>query len=239
METRSNLVNYRGLQRFIAGSRLILLIAGLYAAMGLSPAWPAEGYPDNFCRNGMFPKAGLLSLALARISAVGKVHFVTDRRPECPNKSVLCISRAYVVSGDIVITGESEGGYVCAYFPNSSGGNAGWISASKLTRLPIRSPLTISAWVGEWWHGDNWIRISVTGDELTAEGAAIWGSYETVVHSGEMGGTARPNGSAATFEDDGCRVEVRLVGPYLIAVESEDSVCGGANVSFNGIYRRK
>jgi len=40
-----------------------------------------------------------------------------------------------------------------------------------------------------------------------------------------------------TDGDDICRATLRLVGPYLLVDDNND--CGGANVTFDGVYRKK
>ncbi|MCA1633634.1 MAG: hypothetical protein LC802_07935 [Acidobacteria bacterium] len=52
-----------------------------------------------------------------------------------------------------------------------------------------------------------------------------------------MNAKARPAGNVLTVEEDSCRVTLRLVGDYLVA--SDNSECGGMNVRFDGVYRRK
>jgi hypothetical protein len=227
-------------------SQLVAGVAALCAAFGASAACAANGSPDNWCRNGLFPQEEFPSLGLARVAAGGKVRFLNDFSPECPSKAQRCLGRAYVVPGDLVITGHSYGDYICAFFPNRAGGSAGWIQARDLTRLPDQPAPRLEAWVGEWRDGDDRIRLSVKGTELAAEGEAFWpAEYPDPKlvpggpHDGEMGGTARPSGASVVFEDGetGCRVKLHLIAPFLVA--TDNGQCGGVNVRFDGVYRRK
>jgi hypothetical protein len=69
------------------------------------------------------------------------------------------------------------------------------------------------------------------------------------VHIGNFDGKTKPRGNRLAFGDgyDGsappdrndptdCRVLLRLVGPYLVAADNQG--CGGANVSFDGVYTK-
>jgi hypothetical protein len=214
----------------------------LSAAFGASSACAANGNPDNWCRNGFFPQEK--PLGLARVSTAGKVRFTTDDYPECPSKAPRCLGKAYLVQGDMVLTGHSYGGYICAFFPNHLGGSAGWIPTGDLTRLPSQPSPPLQAWAGEWRQGDDRIHLSVKGAALVATGEAYWPSKDPDPklvpggpHDGEMGGTARPSGASVIFADDDCHVELHLVGPYLVAADNNQ--CGGMNVRFDGVYRRK
>jgi hypothetical protein len=40
-----------------------------------------------------------------------------------------------------------------------------------------------------------------------------------------------------TLEEDMCGITLRLVGDFLVADDNGD--CGGVNVTFDGVYRRK
>jgi hypothetical protein len=42
---------------------------------------------------------------------------------------------------------------------------------------------------------------------------------------------------ALTLEDDICKITLRLVGDFLVADDNGD--CGGVNVTFDGVYRKK
>jgi hypothetical protein len=57
------------------------------------------------------------------------------------------------------------------------------------------------------------------------------------IHTGVVNGSARPEGNVLVVEDDICRATLRLVGDYLVV--SDNSDCGGMNVRFDGVYRRR
>jgi hypothetical protein len=223
-------------------SQLVAVAVALYASFAASAASATDGNPDNWYRNGFFPAEE--ALGLARVSAKGRVRFIDDSYAECPSAAPRCVGKSYVVSGDLALTGHSYNGYVCAFFPNRVGGSAGWLRPGDLTRLPDQRTPPLQSWVGEWRDGDNEIRLSRKGNRLAADGLAFWPArYPDPKdspggpHDGEMGGTARPSGNSVVFEEDGCRVALRLIGPFLAA--TDNASCGGLNVRFDGIYRRE
>ena len=228
--------------RMMRRSQLVGITVALWVALGASSASAAGGNPDNWCRNGFFPAEE--AIGVARVSANAKVRLVNDFYADCPGKASHCLGKAYVVPGDTVLMGHTYGDYICTFFPNRVGGSAGWIETKNLARVPTQSVAPLDAWAGTWRNGDDRIRISVTGRTLTAEGEAFWpAEYPDPKlvpggpHDGQMGGTAQPNGNVAKFEQDGCQVKLRLIGAYLAATDNRE--CGGLNVRFDGIYRRK
>jgi hypothetical protein len=55
-----------------------------------------------------------------------------------------------------------------------------------------------------------------------------------------MGGTAAPTGNTVVFAGgtpDECRVVLTLLPPFLLA--ADNMKCGGMNVSFSGVYRKR
>ena len=95
------------------------------------------------------------------------------------------------------------------------------------------------------------------GGGLDADGDATFGALDPerakrgAVNIGHVSGTAKPEGPILAFamgDDDktfpfdkggefDCRIRLRLVGPYLLAGDNKQ--CGGFNVTFDGVYRRK
>lgn len=169
---------------------------------------------------------------------------VTGKKPvrfsDCAGPS--CRVKAYVVRGDLVATGLRENGWICAMFPNQSGGTVGWLPANALKPSPAENARPLSAWAGKWQWGDVAdLEIKVADDWLTVEGKAFWmGSEPGQIHDGELEGKAKPARGLLALRDpddeDSCVVMLRLIGPYL-AVQ-DNGKCGGANVTFTGVYRR-
>ncbi|MBC9031104.1 hypothetical protein IAG41_01740 [Sphingomonas sp. JC676] len=55
-------------------------------------------------------------------------------------------------------------------------------------------------------------------------------------HSGEIDGKLTLLGNRARHDQDYCKIDLALIGDILIA--SDNDMCGGTNVRFNGVYRR-
>jgi hypothetical protein len=226
----------------ITCARLAGAAIGFAAVMAANHA-QADG-DDDFCRNGSFPETEIHSLGLAKVAAAGSTHFIEDSDPGCPSESQRCRDRAYLVQGNVVLTGRARGSFVCAFFPNRVGGSAGWLRSADLTRLPAVAAPPPTAWAGRWRDGDNDIRLTARGPELAASGSAYWPSanpspkqFPGGPNLGDMSGVARPQGASVVFgKAEDCRVELALIGDYLVA--SDNSGCGGMNVRFNGVYRR-
>lgn len=76
---------------------------------------------------------------------------------------------------------------------------------------------------------------------LSAHGQVYWpGRGVPPGHTGALSGTARPEGNRVTFSDENptlCIVKLELLGPDLLAA-NDNGRCGGANVSFGGVYER-
>ena len=217
---------------------------GIALLLALLGAAAARADPA-MCRNGDFP-ASNPSPGLAKVVGAGRLYFQNDTGA-CPSEAAVCRQRAYVVAGNVVLTGQSAGPYICAFFPNRVGGSAGYVPASRLTPLPVPAAPPLRAWVGHWADGDDTIDLKAKGAALVADGAACWPSCHVSLQQapggpnvGELTGTATPKGRTVVFTDDdptGCTATLTLVGDLLSV--SDNGGCGGMNVSFTGVYSRK
>ena len=97
-------------------------------------------------------------------------------------------------------------------------------------------------WLGAWRAYDNVIRISKSkaAGSLAIKGEATWGSGSRT-HTGVLDYDAKPSAEKMTFGDGtdeyDCQVAMQLVGKLLVV--GDNLHCGGANVSFSGVYQRK
>lgn len=219
------------------------------AAVGFATASLAA--PD--CRNGLFPPEGAKP-GLARITGEEKaflsedsIYCPSDKKdcPVCPRDEA-CRSKTYLIPGDLVITAQSFGGHRCVLFhnPKNHQDYAGYLPEERLALQPAQE-VSFKDWPGEWRNGDNYIRLRARGEKLVAKGEAFWPSANPSrkdapggPHLGEMSGAAAPAGDKVSFADseDICHVSLTLLQPYLLAKDNGE--CGGANVSFNGVYTR-
>jgi hypothetical protein len=200
------------------------------------------GNPDNACRNGYFPRESP-NYRLARIkgAAGDRINFHSDDGARCPEDAA-CRLKTYVIPGDEIIVSRTFGKFACGWFqPRKGGETLGWIETDRLAWQDIRPPAPRD-WLGEWRAYDNVIRIatSKTAGRLTIKGEAVWGSGPRT-HTGELDHDATPAADKMKFgdgtDDNDCQVTMQLVGRLLVVGDNLN--CGGANVSFSGVYQRK
>lgn len=177
---------------------------------------------------------------LVQVRPGPKRHFNGDQY-DGPGKA----RAAYVVAGDRLVGGEVRGKYRLVTYVPAGGGRhtTGWIETAALTKIAPPPPGPAS-WLGDWtgWYADIAIARGKQPGTLKASGEATYGMHDRdrvargAINFGDFEGEARPSGNAITFVSDGCEVDLRLLGPYLLAVDNGN--CGGLNVSFSGVYRR-
>jgi hypothetical protein len=204
---------------------------------------------EQMCRNGLFPRENV-TFSLAKVTGNDKLHFLDDMSG-CPAKGgKACEQPAYVLPGDTLLVSKHQGSFLCAFYPNKGGGSAGWVPQERLQEIAFSKQPMLSQWAGTWKDGDNMIRIEIHGAALRASGEAYWPSKRPSAqfpggpNLGEMEGIATPQRNTVTFEDksggyssDTCRVSASLVRDVLVVKDNQ--MCGGENVSFSGVYRRK
>ena len=199
------------------------------------------------------------TLVLARVTAGPRVNFIRspqDREAgadNCPAAGDACRKKSYLVPGDLVLAGRTRGDFTCvshqARTATKSVWTQGWLPRAALIALaPTPSP-GIADWLGTWDqpHGTIEIKSGGIGGRLRIDGLMMVptardfhnGAIEAQVLPGKDG-IAFLNDGWLPFEtkcDSGCRVRMRRVGPWLVVQDNGD--CGGAGVSFTGLYRRK
>lgn len=218
---------------------LVLVFLSLLLATPASAQ--LEGNPENWCRNGHLPRESKdYRLAKIKGAAGDKVYFHDDGHERCPADQS-CRGKAYVITNDQVIVSRTFGRFACSWFqPRKGNETVGWIESDRLEWLDSKRQPTEGEWLGEWRAYDNSIRISkATVGELSITGEAIWGSGSRT-HTGKLDHNAKPSADKMNFGDGrgeyDCRVAMQLVGPYLVVGDNLN--CGGANVSFSGVYQR-
>ena len=197
---------------------------------------------------------------IAKITA-SEVHFVTDHGDGCPSDGPACQAKAYVMKGDTVMTGVANGPYVCAFFPGKGGGSAGWVKPAEIAEMTVSATPPLETWAGAWRQGAAVITLAVRDNALVADGTApvpaaavpkpatpaadpAQSALPDATASaapppaGKMSGVAQPVGDAVEFaaaDPSGCRVDLRLIGPFLAA--KDNGQCGGG-ARFAGVFRK-
>lgn len=177
-----------------------------------------------------------IDTGLAAVTGPGKAFF-----SNCPAAG--CSVQSYLLPGDTVVTGEERPGWVCALFPNQRGGTFGWLPAGRLKPLPLDADPPLAVWMGKWqMHKDANIEIKTAAGRLSVHGMAFWIGSPENVHDGELSGTGTPKHGILELREPkadqySCAATLQLIGPYLMV--EDNGMCGGMNVSFTGLYRRK
>jgi hypothetical protein len=203
------------------------------------------------------------TVSLGRINDISpRVNFVKRDvfQKGCPNSSAVCKDTAYLVPGDEVVISGGSGDFVCASYANRKGAvTDGWLprAAVSLTQGPaIEEP---DGWIGQWRSGPEQTIVIEVGSgrgRLKIKGNASWGASEPdrvrrgAFNIGELNGEAPLRGARLSFgmgengtlpyeeaDEYDCRVRMRRLGSYLLV--KDNNMCGGHNVTFTGIYRRR
>jgi hypothetical protein len=182
-----------------------------------------------------------------------QVHFLKNGTDQasCPAASDTCRKTAYLIPGDLVLIGKTDGAYSCISYESATARKVswtnGWLPSATLTPV-VPSPASSRAdWTGEWVHSAGHITIRNGKDgELTIKGEGFYAAAQNV-HTGVIDATAKPVNGLLQFADDGsiafddpkadCQVRMQRIAALLV-VEDNDA-CGGAMVTFTGFYRKK
>jgi len=238
------------------------LLACLVVIAGASPG----GARAASCVPGLAlaaPDAAPTLLAVRRDA--GRVHFLKDTAlaPGCPGPAPYCLDPGFVAPGDAVVVTGTTPGYVCATAVTGAGGApvSGWLPRASLGPAPAAPAATAADWTGEWQSGPEQ-SISITPDSggaIMLRGSATFGARDAsrvrrgAVNTGEFVAAATPeggklaflvggDGNALPYDAERARTEGRCalrfwrLGAYLIMVDNQQ--CGGANVTFTGVYSR-
>ncbi len=235
-------------------NRLVALpLLMLAAGTGRALAQDCSGLDD-------VDHAAALSVATVT-DAVPRVYFVKNRsdRPNCPADARACRGRAFLVPGNPVIVSGTHAKFSCVtYLGRRGSAQSGWIPSATLRMQASRTSWAPADWSGTWTAPEQLITIKPGRDgALDVDGSATFGALDRervrrgAVNVGGISGSAKPEGAILAFtmagdgktlpydagQESDCRIRLRLVGPYLLAEDNND--CGGFNVSFSRLYRRK
>jgi hypothetical protein len=231
-------------------TKLIGLVLSTVVFAGSASAY--DPYDPNNC-NGTEVDGDSLALIVSKVTAAPRVNFIKSpydddfKADGCPSHTEACRKKSFLVSGDLVLVGRTQGDFTCVEYQSPLAKKqiwtTGWLPSAALTPVaPMPSPKT-SDWIGTWYHPGGSIAIkSGDGGRLSIEGGMTVPTANDF-HNGDFKAQAAPqNGSIALVDDgsyygDGCKVRLQRIGPWLLAVDNGG--CGGAGVTFEGLYRRK
>jgi hypothetical protein len=196
-------------------------------------------------------------LVVSQIIARPRVNFIKSpydddfKATGCPDDTETCRKKSSLVAGDLVLTGRTQGAFTCVAFQSPLARRqiwaSGWLPNSALKPVtPMPAPKA-SDWIGTWHHPGGEITIARgSGGKLSIEGEMIVPTAHDS-HTGELQAKATPEKDTIAFVDDGsipfegadegtCRVRIQRIGQWLLV--EDNSGCGGAAVTFTGLYRR-
>ncbi|KQY27423.1 hypothetical protein ASD38_18800 [Caulobacter sp. Root487D2Y] len=208
------------------------LVAGLMAAAVAQAA-------DNRCGYGDFVSFAQDGVAVYNVSPPGQGRTYFHNNGEgCPD-APSCRLKSYLVVQDEVLVSKVENGWACAWYGRGDRHTVGWLKKADLVKSAV-APSGEGDWLGDWRFGDNQITIKRTKKGLRAAGDATW-SGPVSQHSGAFDGLLEVKGVNAEYADpEGtepfCDVRMRRVGRHMVVADSGS--CGGASVSFDGVYAR-
>jgi hypothetical protein len=231
-----------------------LLLAALLTAELCSTARAQDTNPNN-CNGVDWDEER--ALAVSKVIAKPRVNFVKSpydddfKAASCPADTEACRRKAYVVTGDLVLTGVTRNSFTCVSFQSplatKQTWTTGWLPSAALAPVaPMPNP-SMQDWLGTWYHPGGPVTITRgDGDKLHVVGGITVPTARDF-HTGEFDATVTPGTDTIAFADDGtiafsdpsagCRVRMQRIGPWLMI--EDNGGCGGAAVSFTGFYRRK
>jgi hypothetical protein len=193
-------------------------------------------------------------LVVAKIAAKPRIHYVKSawENAACPANLKPCKGKAYVLKGDLVLTGKTHGPYTCVAYQSPRDRKQiwtnGWIASSVLSPVAPRPSPRLSDWIGTWIHTGGEISIGKgKSGKLTIKGEQTYPAALNV-HSGVIEAQVKPTDGILAFADDGgvafdkasegdCLVRMQRIGALLLV--EDNGACGGSMVTFTGLYRRK
>ena len=236
-------------------------IAVLLVLGAMSLAGPASAYDANDPANCLGPDwDDARPLTVAKVAARERVNFVKSpydddfKADTCPAATAACRMRAYLVTGDLVLVGRTRGAFTCVSYqtPQRSrklpGWTRGWLPSAALTPV-APSAHSPSDWLGKWDQRYAGIEIKPggLGGRLRIEGIAAYPTAHDY-HTGAIDAEVKPDTDSIAFLNDGwmpfetpcdsgCRVRMHRIGDQLLV--EDNGGCGGAGVTFTGLYHRK
>ncbi|MFZ6873382.1 hypothetical protein ACO0LF_15110 [Undibacterium sp. Di27W] len=195
---------------------------------------------ERMCRAGLYTAdLGKIEVASLNIPSGQRLHFLKDD-DACPEKGDSCKEKAYLLNGDEVLVSKRMGKWACAWFPGAKSATVGWIDGEKLISKPKKTG-TLDDWYGKWnFYQSGFLNFKKSGAGLALEGQAYWRGLNANVHTGDINAHITPHNNLAQMKDGegeyACVASFRLLGEYLLVADNKN--CGGANVSFDGVYRK-
>lgn len=184
-------------------------------------------------------------LRAGRVVGKGQAYLLSDDDgcPLHPLRGQNCRQRYSISSGSpVAVLPSAVPDLACVLSLDNPGQFAGWLPQARVRMSSSDRAPPLAAWGGKWHNGGNEITLTPGRDgRLSAHGHAYWpGRGVPPGHTGALLDTARPEGNRVIFADKDpthCVAKLELLGSDLLAA-NDNGRCGGANVSFGGVYKR-
>ncbi len=221
---------------------LLLLIAG--------PASAYDPYDPKNCNGVDWDNKS--PWVFAKVAARSRVNFVKSpydddfKAESCPADTAACRKNSYLVTDDLVFVGKTNGTFTCVNYQSPLAKKqvwaTGWLPSAALTSIARMSPTKASDWIGKWYHPGGPIEITQgAAGKLHVEGGITVPTARDF-HNGAFAGEVAAENDMLDFADNGdndgsaCHVQMQRIGPWLAV--GDNGGCGGAGVTFQGLYRR-
>jgi hypothetical protein len=198
-------------------------------------------------------------LVVSKVTASPRINFVKSpydddfKAESCPAATDACRKKSYLVTGDLVLTGATRGSFTCVSYQATQKTKhiwtTGWLPSTALAPVTPIAARNMSDWTGNWEqpHGGIEIKPGGLGGRLQIEGEMVVPTARDF-HTGVISAQVMPRDGSIIFLDDGwlpfetkcdsgCRVRMQRIGPFLLV--EDNGGCGGAGVTFTGLYHRK
>ncbi|ARJ67425.1 hypothetical protein WV31_18015 [Magnetospirillum sp. ME-1] len=203
-----------------------LLMIGGFSNLALAEQ-RCESYFFEASPGDQFRSATVIGKESSRI-------YFHDRGEMCPAEG--CRRDTYLVPGDRLLTNQTNDDWVCVYFKDVGKAPViGWLPKKQLNIVTPNPHPDLDAWLGNWANDRSRLHIGLgpKSGTVAVYGTAHWGDGPAP-HTGSVEGTAMPLGNQIRIEDGACKINLSLVGEWLIA--ADNSRCGGLNVTFTSVY---
>jgi hypothetical protein len=218
-------------------------------------AGPAFAYDAKNCNGVKWDDKR--ALAVSKVTAKPRVNFIKSPYDDDfkAAETEACRLKSYLVTGDLVLTGKTRGAFTCVVFQSQRSKKRpvwtlGWLPSTALTPVAPMAAPKMSDWIGTWEQPHGSVEIKKgEGGKLQVEGLMVVPTARDA-HTGVIQAVATPKDDTIAFVDDGsiafdtvggqggeCRVRMQRVGALLMV--EDNSGCGGAGVTFTGLYWRK
>jgi hypothetical protein len=242
-------------RRLIGSTIALIALAAAVPAVAEEAAGDCLGFDFDVKKPAVISRIG---------AAAPRTFFVRSawENPSCPADTATCRDHAYLVPGDLVLTGKINGGFTCVAFQplrdKAQIWTKGWIVSTSLAPVAPSAAEQPADWIGTWRHtgGEITIKPAKNGNKNANKNKngmlAIAGEHTYPaagsVHTGEFSADAKPAGGVLAFVDGGdkpfdeagegeCQVRMQRLGTLLVV--EDNGACGGAMVTFTGLYQRK